>query len=240
MPAAPMSKQVQPRRHGWPRMGLDAGFIAAGDAFEASDRPTYALLCDGSSCGLGSGSGRASDVWREDADLAGRRRGAAPFEAGDARAWLYTIALRLAFNHIRRHRRWREDAGTTASLRPGAIPASTRDLLGCPPRPGCRARRSALLLNAVDGYTQREIAAMRDVPEGTVQAASHADGDICGLRPDHGQRLEPQGRACTAPNRRRRRRPGGALARRADDGYRRGAAAPSSGPRAHRHCGDMM
>jgi DNA-directed RNA polymerase specialized sigma24 family protein len=64
------------------------------------------------------------------------------FDGRDVRAWLYTIALRLAFNQLRRRRRW------LAILQ--------------------RADTAALLLNILDGYTQREIAVMFGVAEGTV------------------------------------------------------------------------
>jgi RNA polymerase sigma-70 factor (ECF subfamily) len=45
--------------------------------------------------------------------------------------------------------------------------------------------RSALLLNAVDGYTQREIATMLEVPEGTV--ASWISRGRAALRADLGE-----------------------------------------------------
>jgi RNA polymerase sigma-70 factor, ECF subfamily len=81
------------------------------------------------------------------------------FDGTDARAWLYTIGLRLAFNERSRALRWRgllarnspEDRGLHEALR------GLR-----------REHRAALLLNAVDGYTQAEIAAMLQVPPGTV------------------------------------------------------------------------
>lgn len=81
------------------------------------------------------------------------------------RAWLYTIALRLAFNQLRRHRRWlapiqrieprvwADPSGPDLWAALGALDVRTR---------------TALLLNVVDGYTQREIATMLAVPEGTV------------------------------------------------------------------------
>ena len=88
------------------------------------------------------------------------------FDGTDGRAWLYTIALRLAFNERRRTLRWRglltgrpapeawvapEDRGLHEALR------------GLRPE-----HRAALLLNTVDGYTQAEIAAMLQVQPGTV------------------------------------------------------------------------
>ena len=88
------------------------------------------------------------------------------FDGTDERAWLYTIGLRLAFNERRRLLRWQgllhrrppeaswvvpEDRGLDEALR------------GLRPE-----HRAVLLLNAVDGYTQAEIAAMLRIPPGTV------------------------------------------------------------------------
>lgn len=87
------------------------------------------------------------------------------FDGGDVRAWLYTIALRLAFNEQRRHRRWLA-AVRHVQPRPwedGRDP----DLRAALGRLDVRTR-TALLLNAVDGYTQREIASILSVPEGTI------------------------------------------------------------------------
>ena len=88
------------------------------------------------------------------------------FDGTDARAWLHTIGLRLAFNERARRRRWsgltgngREAAGWVAPQDRGL-----HDALGTL-KP---VHRAALLLNVVDGYTQTEIAAMLDVPAGTV------------------------------------------------------------------------
>lgn len=87
------------------------------------------------------------------------------FDGGDVRAWLYTIALRLAFNEKRRRRRWLEAIRRIEPGRPndGLDP----DLLAALGRLDVRTR-TALLLSAVDGYTQREIATILHVPEGTV------------------------------------------------------------------------
>lgn len=88
------------------------------------------------------------------------------FDGTDPRGWLHTIGLRLAFNERDRRRRW-------ASLlrhRPGPEPWTPpgdpmlHEALGRLRR----EQRAALLLNAVDGYTQAEIAAMLEVPPGTV------------------------------------------------------------------------
>ena len=90
------------------------------------------------------------------------------FDGRDERAWLHTIGLRLAFNHLRRRRlrdRWRTAAPDAAA--PAWLAAERVDLwraLG-ELRPQVRA---ALLLNVLDGYTQAEVAAMLEVPAGTV------------------------------------------------------------------------
>lgn len=86
------------------------------------------------------------------------------FDGTDARAWLYTIGLRLAFNERRRRGRWPlmgRAAGTEGfRARDVDLHAALRGL-----RP---EHRAALILNVVDGYTRGEIAAMLDVPPGTV------------------------------------------------------------------------
>lgn len=103
------------------------------------------------------------------------------FDGSDVRAWLYTIGLRLAFNEKDRRRRWRAWLGTR---RPEAPPWVAdhlelhEALAGLP-----RQHRAALLLSAVDGYTQAEIATMLDVPPGTVaswlaRAKAHMRGAL--------------------------------------------------------------
>jgi RNA polymerase sigma-70 factor (ECF subfamily) len=90
------------------------------------------------------------------------------FDGTDARAWLHTIGLRLAFNERARRRRW---SGLLLSGRPmtGAtslVPADPdlhRALASLR-----REHRAALLMSVVDGYTQAEIAAILDVAPGTV------------------------------------------------------------------------
>lgn len=87
------------------------------------------------------------------------------FDGSDVRAWLYTIALRLAFNHLRRRRRWLAAVGRigpTPLLQP-----SDPDLWSALTELD-RRTRAALLLNVIDGYTQSEIGQMLSVPEGTV------------------------------------------------------------------------
>ena len=87
------------------------------------------------------------------------------FDRHNVRGWLYTIALRLAFNRLRRHRRWKAILQRTlpAPWSDQADPDLWLALQRLEPR-----TRAALLLNVLDGYTQAEIAAMFDVAEGTV------------------------------------------------------------------------
>jgi RNA polymerase sigma-70 factor (ECF subfamily) len=87
------------------------------------------------------------------------------FDGADVRAWLYTIALRLAFNQVRRRRRWLGILGRTEPA--PWTDRSDPDLWEALRRLDGRTR-AALLLNVLDGYTHREIAAMFAVPEGTV------------------------------------------------------------------------
>jgi RNA polymerase sigma-70 factor (ECF subfamily) len=88
------------------------------------------------------------------------------FDGTDVRAWLYTIGLRLAFNERERRARWAglPRRGGTESAWVHRDDLALHDALG---RLG-RDQRAALLLSAVDGYTQAEIAGMLGVPPGTV------------------------------------------------------------------------
>lgn len=88
------------------------------------------------------------------------------FDGTDARAWLYTIGLRLAFDERDKRRRWARLLGRSADASVWVHPTDhdLHEALGRLPR----QQRAALLLNAVDGYTQAEIAAMLEVPPGTV------------------------------------------------------------------------
>jgi len=88
------------------------------------------------------------------------------FDGTDARAWVHTIGLRLAFNERARRSRWGRLASDRGGTDPWVAPQDRRlhDALGMLRR----EHRAALLLNAVDGYTQAEIAAMLEVPPGTV------------------------------------------------------------------------
>jgi RNA polymerase sigma-70 factor (ECF subfamily) len=131
-------------------------------AFEVAVRPHYASLVRRLVVVLGS-EHDAEDV-AQDAYLRAFRSWDR-FDGTDVRAWLYTIGLRLAFNHLRRHRRWlaaiqRIEPRTWTDPADPDLWAALRGL-------DIRTR-SALLLNVVDGYTQREIAVMLAVPEGTV------------------------------------------------------------------------
>jgi RNA polymerase sigma-70 factor (ECF subfamily) len=90
------------------------------------------------------------------------------FHGGDERAWLYTIALRLAFNELRR-RRWFSRAQASAAPEQTWALSTDPDLWAAlatlePPA------RAALLLSALDGYTHAEIAAMLGVRPGTVSS----------------------------------------------------------------------
>jgi RNA polymerase sigma-70 factor (ECF subfamily) len=87
------------------------------------------------------------------------------FDGRDVAAWLNTIALRLAFNELRRRRR----LGAFLARRPAPewAPSVEIDLWKALERIEPR-QRAALLLNVVDGYTQAEIARMLEAPPGTV------------------------------------------------------------------------
>jgi RNA polymerase sigma-70 factor (ECF subfamily) len=89
------------------------------------------------------------------------------FDGADVRAWLYTIALRLAFNELRSRRRW---LSALRRLEPKrwidpADPDLSAALAGLDGR-----SRAALLLTIVDGYTQAEAAAILGVPVGTLSS----------------------------------------------------------------------
>jgi RNA polymerase sigma-70 factor (ECF subfamily) len=88
------------------------------------------------------------------------------FDGTDVRAWLYTIGLRLAFNERDRRRRWLGLIGRGPDVEPWVAPED-RDLHEAL-RGLRREHRAVLLLNAVDGYTQAEIATMLELPTGTV------------------------------------------------------------------------
>jgi RNA polymerase sigma-70 factor, ECF subfamily len=131
-------------------------------AFEAAVGPLYGSLLRRLVVVLGN-LHDAEDVAQE-AYLRAFRSWSS-FDGTDLRGWLYTIALRLAFNQLRSRRR---SLAALAGLAPRhwadtGDPDLAAALGGLDPKV-----RSAILLNAVDGYTQAEIARMLDVPEGTV------------------------------------------------------------------------
>jgi RNA polymerase sigma-70 factor (ECF subfamily) len=132
------------------------------DAFEAAVRPHYAPLIRRLVLVLGDPHD-AEDI-AQDAYLSAFRSWDR-FDGTDVRAWLYTIGLRLAFNHRRGRRRWLAAIGRVEP-RPWSD-ASDPDLWAALAtlEPSTRA---ALLFNVLDGYTQAEIARMLRVPEGTV------------------------------------------------------------------------
>ncbi len=132
------------------------------DAFEAAVRPHYAPLIRRLVLVLGDPHD-AEDV-AQDAYLSAFRSWDR-FDGTDVRAWLYTIGLRLAFNHRRGRRRWLAAIGRIEP-RPWTDP-SDPDLWAALATLD-QSTRSALLLNVLDGYTQAEIARMLSVPEGTV------------------------------------------------------------------------
>lgn len=88
------------------------------------------------------------------------------FDGSDARAWLHTIGLRLAFNQLSRRRLWDRWRRAYRHEPPWVTLERVdlwRGLAELRPQ-----QRAALLLNAIDGYTQAEIARMLGAPEGTV------------------------------------------------------------------------
>jgi RNA polymerase sigma-70 factor, ECF subfamily len=88
------------------------------------------------------------------------------FTGGDARAWLYTIGLRLAFNELRRRRR---AASRTAGEEPTWAMKADPDLW-LAMRALEPQHRAALLLSTLEGYTHAEIGAILGVAEGTVSS----------------------------------------------------------------------
>jgi RNA polymerase sigma-70 factor (ECF subfamily) len=89
------------------------------------------------------------------------------FDGTDARAWLFTIGLRLAFNRRRSILRQGRRVERRDPIALSWIPTERVDLWRAVGdlRPH---ERAALLLNVLDGYTQAEIAAMLGAPPGTV------------------------------------------------------------------------
>jgi RNA polymerase sigma-70 factor (ECF subfamily) len=88
------------------------------------------------------------------------------FSGGDARAWFYTIGLRLAFNEVRRRR-------PTVAMVVGDNPdwaMSTDADLWTALRQLEPRHHAALLMSVLDGYTHEEIATMLGVRPGTVSS----------------------------------------------------------------------
>lgn len=89
------------------------------------------------------------------------------FDGSDARAWLYTIGIRLALNEQKRRRSWlrrRPSFGeATWAIRIDPDLWQALDRLDARPR-------AALVLNVLDGYTQAEIGRVLGVPAGTVSS----------------------------------------------------------------------
>jgi RNA polymerase sigma-70 factor (ECF subfamily) len=92
------------------------------------------------------------------------------FDGADARAWIHTIGLRLAFNRLRRRRlwdRWIHGQPSQSWVMPERVDL-WRALGELKPQ-----QRAALLLNVVDGYTQTEVGRMLEAPPGTVASWIH-------------------------------------------------------------------
>jgi RNA polymerase sigma-70 factor (ECF subfamily) len=91
----------------------------------------------------------------------------AEFDGNSTRAWLHTIALRIALNRERSlRRRW----GALARLQQQQeswIPDEYIDMWAAMEQIPSR-QRAALLMNAVDGYSQAEIARILRAPPGTI------------------------------------------------------------------------
>jgi RNA polymerase sigma-70 factor, ECF subfamily len=137
--------------------------LAGDDVFIASVGPHYPALVRRLTAVIGDRDG-ALDLAQESYLRAYRAWDR--FDGTDARAWLYTIGLRLAINERSRRLRWRGWLNRAPRPVPWVIPddRGLHDALATL-RP---QQRAALLLNAVDGYTQAEIAEMLGAPPGTV------------------------------------------------------------------------
>jgi RNA polymerase sigma-70 factor, ECF subfamily len=138
--------------------------IAIADGFEAATAPLYDGLVRRLVLVLGD-SAEAEDI-AQDAYLRAFRTWDR-CDGRDVRGWLYTIALRLAFNQLRRRRRWLAIIGRVQPT-PWTDPADP-DLWRALQQLDARTRAS-LLMNVLDGYKQREIAEIFGVSEGTVSS----------------------------------------------------------------------
>ena len=157
-----MTDQIVPRTLADGSAVRSAADVDDPRVFETAVRPYYAGLVRRLVMVLGDEQD-AQDV-AQDAYLRAFRSWDR-FDGIDVRAWLYTIALRLAFNHLRGRRRWlaaiqRVDPRPWADTLDPDLWVAIRNL---------DARtRAALLLSVVDGYTHAEIGEMLAVPVGTV------------------------------------------------------------------------
>jgi RNA polymerase sigma-70 factor (ECF subfamily) len=87
-----------------------------------------------------------------------------PGTINDPRAWIFTIAMRLALNETRRRRRWLLRTGPTdGAVETGGDPDLWVALVALD-----RNERVSLVLSVLDGYSQAEIASRLGVPAGTV------------------------------------------------------------------------
>lgn len=131
--------------------------------FEAELVAAYPLLVRRLTLVLRDGDGAQDIAQAAFARALERRR---LFRGGDARGWLYTVGLRLAFNELRRRRRLvalPDEGGPTWAMQ--ADPDLWVALAQLDPR-----QRSALVLSTLDGYTHAEIATILGVRTGTVSS----------------------------------------------------------------------
>lgn len=137
---------------------------ARNDAFEAVVAHHYPGLVRRLTVVLGGDAEAGLDLAQE--TFARAYRAWDRFDGTDARAWLHTIGLRLAFNERRRRIRWRGLPGRRVA-EPAWIAPEDRGLHEAL-RGLRREHRAALLLTIVDGYSHAEAAAMLEVAPGTV------------------------------------------------------------------------
>jgi RNA polymerase sigma-70 factor, ECF subfamily len=137
---------------------------ASSEAFEAAVAHHYPGLVRRLTVVLGGDAEAGLDMAQE--TFARAYRAWDRFDGTDARAWLHTIGLRLAFNERNRRLRWGRLLGRTPTEPTWVAPEDHglhEALRGLRPE-----HRAALLLTVVDGYTQAEVAAMLDVAPGTI------------------------------------------------------------------------
>jgi RNA polymerase sigma-70 factor (ECF subfamily) len=87
-----------------------------------------------------------------------------PGAIADPRAWIFTIAVRLALNENRRRRRWWSPDREVD----GSVEMNTDPDLWIALGELSQHERICLVLNVLDGYSQTEIARRLGVPAGTV------------------------------------------------------------------------